>query len=63
MQRHVWGPTQLVGGRRIRHQGLLSRVADCRAEHVRDGQRLAYKGAFWRLSPASGGTKRSRLAQ
>jgi hypothetical protein len=62
MQRHVWGPTHLVGGRRVRHPGLLSRVADCRAEDVRDGQRLASKGAFSKLNPAPGGTKRNRLA-
>jgi hypothetical protein len=61
MQRHVWGPTCLVGELRIRHQGLC-RVADRRAEVVRDGQPVACKGVFLRSSSAPGGTKPMRLA-
>jgi len=51
MQRHVWGPTRLVARRRIRHQGILCRVADCRAEAVKDEQRLAHMGAFPESGP------------
>jgi hypothetical protein len=54
--RHVDGPTHLVGRKRIRHHGSCSRVADCRAEPVRDGQRLTHIGAFT-VKPRVGGTK------
>jgi hypothetical protein len=39
--------THISRGRpRIRHEGLHSRVADCRAEAVRGGLHLAHIGAF-----------------